>query len=319
LRKSKNLLFLKKKKQKDFYPCAAWRICMKVSISRSVGRAFETIEAFREFRRPVTATQMRRHLDYPHSSMVAVLHNLEQLGYLSYNASTHDYFPTEKLTSLASWAQPVLKGVGRLGEIVAAVARETGQTTTLACRSAFFLNVVHGCKGADPGTVEPALGIGESLTASAAGIAILSQLPQQDALKIIEQANRWAVSTGADRARPRDHLMAQLRDVQMSGVSISFSGAAAGMGAIAYPLSSKLHSTPLAMAITGRSQYIQAHAASFRQIVERHIGLHNLGGKAPWAAAAETSEEHDRPATRRATVTSYKKMANGNCLNAQRA
>lgn len=294
---------------------------MKVSISRSVGRAFETIEAFREFRRPVTATQMRRHLDYPHSSMVAVLHSLEQLGYLSYNSSTHDYFPTEKLTSLATWAQPVLKGVGKLGKVMVAVARETGHTTTLSCRSGFFLNTVHGCKGAHPGTVEPALGIGESLTRSAAGIAILSQLRQQDVLEIIGQTNRWAVSTGADRVRSRDHVMAQVRDVQMCGVSISFGGA--GTGAIAYPLSSKFHSTPLAMAITGRSQYIQAYAVTFRQIVEHYIGLHNLGDTAPWPAAAETREEHDRPAARRGTAAKpraaapYKKLANGRCLNAQ--
>jgi DNA-binding IclR family transcriptional regulator len=296
---------------------------MKVSISRSVARAFETIEAFREFRKPVTATQMRRHLDYPHSSMVAVLHNLEQLGYLSYNPSTHDYFPTEKLTSLASWAQPVLRGVGRLGEVVAAVARETGQTTTLACRSAFFLNTVHGCKGADPGTVEPTLGIGESLTRSAAGIAILSQLPQQDVLKIIEQTNRWAVNTGADRARPRDHVIAQVRDVQMSGVSISYTGAAAGMGAMAYPLSSQLHHTPLAMSVTGRSHSIQAHAVTFRQIVEHYLGQLNLGDKAPRSAPVETREEPDRPAARRSAsaqsgaTTPYTKMTNVQCLNAQ--
>jgi len=267
---------------------------MKVSISKSVARAFEAIELFRDLRKPVTATEMRRHLDCPHSSMVAVLHNLADLGYLSYAPETRYYFPTEKLTSLATWAQPILRGSGRLKELAAAVALETGQTTAISCRNSLFLNIVHVRKGihASAKIVEP--GIGISLCRSIPGLAILSQMSDEDIEKLVEQTNKWALHAKADQARPPQQVVEQVREVRSLGVSIGYNWSIEGTGAIAFPLISPFDGTHLAISVTGETQRIRANAQRYRQILEHYLKQHSLGGVEQWARFVAPNEEQAR-------------------------
>ena len=267
---------------------------MDVSISKSVARAFEVIELFRELRRPASATEIRRLLDYPHSSMVAVLHNLADLGYLSYHPSTRLYFPSQKLSSLASWLQPVLKGSGRLRELTSAISDVTGQTTVISCRNAFFLNIVHAQKGSHPSAKELSPGIGITLCRSIPGLAILSLLPDAEIIKLVEQTNKWSGHVKADQARPVQQVLDQVNEVRESGVSVGYNWSLAGTGAIAYPLISPLDGMPLALSVTGDTQRIKANADRYRLIIEHYLQQRATGGTAPWARFVPPQEQEAR-------------------------
>ncbi len=267
---------------------------MDVSISKSVGRAFEVIELFREIRKPATATEIRRRLDYPHSSTVAVLHNLADLGYLSYDPATRLYFPSQKLSSLAAWVQPVLKGSGRLRELASAIADLTGQTTAISCRNSLFLNIVHARKGSHTSAREVSPGIGVSLCRSIPGLAILSLMPDAEVLKLIEQTNRWAQHAKANQAPPAQQVLEQVQEVRASGVSIGYNWSIAGRGAIAYPLISPLDGMPLALSVTGDTQRIKTNVTRYRQIIEHYLAQHANGGATPWTRFVPPQDEEVR-------------------------
>ena len=172
---------------------------MKVSISRSVGRAFEVMEVFRRTRRPATATEIRQEMACPHSSVVAVLHNLVDLGYLSYNGPSHLYFPTGKLSALGTWVQPALKGSGRLRSIADAIAQETGHSTAITCRSNIFVNIIYAKRGHHAQAEQLTTCIGVPLARSIPGIAILSQMTDEDIQDTVQKIAVWSAKARADQ------------------------------------------------------------------------------------------------------------------------
>jgi DNA-binding IclR family transcriptional regulator len=264
---------------------------MNVSISKSVARAFEVIELFRVIRKPATATELRRRLNYPHSSMVAVLHNLADLGYLSYDSSTRLYFPTTKLSSMATWVQPILKGSGRLGELVATVAADAGHTATISCRNSLFLNIVHVRKGSSPHACECPSGVGITLCRSTPGLAIVSQMTDPEIEKLVAQTARWATHAKADQARPLTEVMAQVEEIRRGEAAIGYDCALVGVGAIAYPLHSPFEKMPLAISVTGETHRIKANAARIRAVLEYYLGQHAAGGTEIWKRFVPAKDE----------------------------
>jgi DNA-binding IclR family transcriptional regulator len=264
---------------------------MNVSISKSVARAFEVIELFREIRKPASATELRRKLDYPHSSMVAVLHNLADLGYLSYDSATRLYFPTAKLSSMTTWVQPILKGSGRLGELAAAVAADAGHTTAISCRNSLFLNIVHVRKGSSPHATEFPSGVGITLCRSIPGLAIVSQMADSEIAQLVTQTTHWAAYAKADQARPLAQVMAQVNEIRRTGASIGYDCALVGVGAIAYPLVSPFEKMPLSISVTGETHRIKANAGRIRAVMEHYLRQHANGGAEAWARFVTAKDE----------------------------
>lgn len=93
-------------------------IMIKVSISRSVGRAFAVLELFRDQQKSARATQISRSLDAPHSSVVAVLQNLRELGFLSFDETNMTYFPNAKLRDLTTSLRPPSRNPGQLSGLM---------------------------------------------------------------------------------------------------------------------------------------------------------------------------------------------------------
>jgi DNA-binding IclR family transcriptional regulator len=181
---------------------------MKVSISRSVGRAFAVMEAFRQTKRPATATDISRKLGCPHSSTVAVLYNLSELGYLSHDPRAGLFFPTTKLFDLGSWMNPAQRGGGSFGGLVDRVARDTGHTTVLSSRVSLFINTV----ATRPGNYQasgPSRTIGAALASSIAGLTILAQMDDDEVTGILRDTLLWLREAGAkpiDAGRIRDTI-----------------------------------------------------------------------------------------------------------------
>jgi DNA-binding IclR family transcriptional regulator len=170
---------------------------MKVSISRSVGRTFAIIEIFKQIRQPASATQLRRLLEAPHSSVVAVLQNLLDLGYLSFDPSDMTYFPTTKLLDLTGWLRQAPADHGRLGALAELVSRDTRHMTALSCRVSLFVNTIVLRAGRFPAVTGPARGVGAALTASMPGLAILAQLDDAEVHGILRDTEAWLKEAGA--------------------------------------------------------------------------------------------------------------------------
>jgi len=170
---------------------------MKVSISRSVGRAFAVMELFRERREPASATELSRRLDAPHSSVVAVLHNLRELGYLRFDRADMTYFPTAKLLDLAGWLRPAAPDLGRLCACAERVAHDTGHLTALSSRVSLFVNTVMLREGRFATVSGPAKAVGAALVTSVTGLVILAQMEDQDVRGILRETETWLRDAGA--------------------------------------------------------------------------------------------------------------------------
>jgi DNA-binding IclR family transcriptional regulator len=250
---------------------------MKVSISKSVARAFEVLEIFKEWRRPASATDIRKHLGYPHSSVVAVLHNMVEVGYLSYDPVKRVYFPTHKLYRLGSWVQTGLIESSSFHDLAAAIALSAGETTAITGRSFIFLNILHVQKGDHPGAAQTPCGIGSTVFRSTPGLAVVSQMKDEDIQKLVRYANHWSKKTKAELASDVDEVMANVLKIRRDGFSAGFDCWLKGVGAIAYPLASPFDGTPLAISVTGPTARIRAAESSIHSVVETYLGLHNHG------------------------------------------
>ena len=255
---------------------------MKVSISRSVGRAFEVMEVFKKTRRPATATEIRQELGCPHSSVVAVLHNLVDLGYLSYNEPSHLYFPTGKLSALGTWVQPALKGSGRLRHIADAIAMETGHSTAITCRNTLFLNIIYVRRGHHPQAEQISPCIGVPLSRSIPGIAILSQMTDEEIEQTFNKTAIWAIKARAEQAGDLGELMRMVRVAREKTAAIAYDWSFPGTGAIAVPLISPFDNGCMAVATTGPTKLIRARAEEIRQIITHYVRLQEEDAPRPW-------------------------------------
>ena len=286
---------------------------MKVSISRSVGRAFEVMEVFKETRRPSTATEIRQKLGCPHSSVVAVLHNLVELGYLSYNESAHRYFPTGKLSSLGTWVQPVLKGSGKIRYIADAIALETGHSTAIACRNSFFLNIVYVRRGHNPQSEQFSAGIGVSLARSIPGIAILAQMTDDEVRETVQKINQWSKKARAEQQSDLDEVLAAVHTARERGAAVGFDWSFEGTGAVAVPLRSPFDNNLLTISTTGPTRLIKPRAQEIQDVIGHYVKLYENGAPQPWPrsdskpgtrppASCLADENRTGPQTRRKAV-----------------
>jgi DNA-binding IclR family transcriptional regulator len=181
---------------------------MKVSISRSVGRAFAVLEAFQQTRRPATATDLSRKLGTPHSSTVAVLYNLVELGYLSHDARDGLFFPTRKMLDLGSWMAPAPRSGNNFSWLVDRVARDTGHTAVLSSRVSLFIQPIATRRGNYPAT-GPSKTVGAALANSIPGLTILAQMEDDEVNTILRDTSVWLKEAGAkpiDPVRTRDTI-----------------------------------------------------------------------------------------------------------------
>jgi DNA-binding IclR family transcriptional regulator len=270
---------------------------MKVSISKSVGRAFEVLEAFRETRKPASATDIRKHLGYPHSSVVAVLHNLVDVGYLSYDPVRRLYFPTHKLYKMAAWLRTGLIESSSFHDLAAAIALGSGETAAITGRSFIFLNIIHVQKGDHPGAAQTPCGIGSTLFRSTPGLVVVSQMKDEEIARLVRYANHWSKKTKAELGSDLDQVMDDVTKIREDGYGAGFDCWLPGIGAIAYPLSSPFNGTPLAISVTGPTARIRAEAEAIHAVLETYLDLHDAGATS--FPRMRTPRERDGRATPR--------------------
>jgi DNA-binding IclR family transcriptional regulator len=236
---------------------------MKVSISRSVGRAFAVLEAFQQTRRPATATDLSRKLGTPHSSTVAVLYNLVELGYLTHDPRDGLFFPTKKLLDLASWMATTPRTGHDFGWLVDRVARDTGHTAVLSSRVSLFIQPMATRRGNYPAS-GPSKTVGGALANSIPGITILAQMEDDDVNTILRDTSLWLKEAGAkpiDPCRTRDTIESVRQRGFLSGVhpqcdstEIIACGMAAPSGA---PMSLAVH-VPTILSRTAKTEAREA-------------------------------------------------------------
>jgi len=241
---------------------------MKVSVSKSVARAFAIMEQFQQTRQPATATSIRRRLNCPHSSAVAVLYNLAELGYLSHDREAGLFFPTSKLWGMAEWLRPALRGPAKLGTLVDLVARDTGWTTALHSRVSLFTNTLVTRLGDNAAAPAPPAGVGAALALSAPGLAILSRMDDETMHAVLRGTTSWLSEAGASTRLDIAKTVATVAAARRRGFVVGPDRTRRTIQVVAYPLTSPFDRSPMAIAVSVPSSLSPSQLAAVRGSIE---------------------------------------------------
>jgi DNA-binding IclR family transcriptional regulator len=242
---------------------------MASSISKSVARAFEVLECFKETRAPFTASEITRRLNYPHSSGVAVLKVLTELGYLTYDRIKRTYFPAQKLHRLGIWVQSALIGSSGLTDTAQAICQETGETTAITSRSFIFNHIIHVQKPQRPLAIDLPVGVGIALCNSIVGRVILSQMTDKEIERIYRFTTFWAKKQKTQPVPPFEDVTRAVAFVRKNNYLAGYDQWLEGVGAIAYPLKAPFEGYPLAIGVSGPTPRIRASEANLRRTIAR--------------------------------------------------
>ena len=246
---------------------------MTTSISKSVARAFEVLECFRDARTPFSATELRKRLGHPHSSVVAVLKNLTEIGYLSYDSIKRTYFPTQKLQRLGTWVQTALLGTSGFQDLADAVSLATNETASLITRSFIFNHIFYVKRSEHPLAHHLPVGIGITLCNSVVGRVVLSQMTDAEIERIYKYSVHWSRSQHTEAMRPFDEIEKAVNSVRKNGYLIGYDVWLKGIGAVAYALKAPFDGFPLAVSVSGPTARIKTMEKSIRKSVERCLSL----------------------------------------------
>jgi DNA-binding IclR family transcriptional regulator len=243
------------------------------SVVKSAARALDVFELFRRKRRALSAAEIGKALNYPKSSANALLKSLTAQGYLVLNARTMHYFPSLNVTRLGDWIPRAILVSGRVLEILEDVHAVTQETVTLSVSSdlaVIFLKVIPGTY---PLSLQMREGFVTPLFTTAVGMAILSQMADEDVDDLIQRAN-FRSRRREDRVDAQG-LRRYIVETRERGFAVRYDAVLPDTGAIGVPCRSDVDGFPMAIGVAGLSSRIRRHEKSiFRDVracMARHL------------------------------------------------
>ena len=191
---------------------------LTLSVVKSAARVLEVLEFFSTTQRPASVTDVVKALELPQSSASMLLRSLVVLGYLEYLAETRRFRPTLRATLLGDWIAPSLFE-GPVTERLAALQRTTGETVLLGRRQGADLQYAFAVQPDSNVQLLLRPGLKRPMSRTALGRALLSQMPEASARRIIRRNN-------ADAERPEHRVdeaqaVQQLREIRRTGLAES--------------------------------------------------------------------------------------------------
>lgn len=222
---------------------------------KSATRAIEILEYFKLSQQPRSMSQIANDLKYPQSSTTVMLKTLVNLGYLNFDRSTRNYFPTPKLTSLGDWIPRVLFGSGQMIDALNDLHAATGEGVFLGTKNDIYLQYtrtkesIHALRfHIDEGYMRP-------VTLSAAGWALLSTLPEDKVDNVVRRAN-IATENTAQRTTSQE-VLARIAEINQRGYAYSENLPFEGGATLAILLTDTAQGQPVTLALGGVTERIK--------------------------------------------------------------
>jgi DNA-binding IclR family transcriptional regulator len=239
---------------------------------KSAGRVLEVLELLSNVRKPLSASEIGRLLNYPKSSTNVLLKYLTNLGYLSFDPNTLYYFPSLRVTSLGAWIPAALYGMGDAASLLQEVHDVTGETVTLSMRSGQAMRFIRVLPGSffialkmDEGTVAPLFG-------TSVGSAFLATRTPAEVERLAETARAAARTRVARQAI--EQTLASLPQVRSSGYSVTFASLFPDTGAVSMPLPPASDGNVLVLGVGGLSERIRRNERAIVRAMRTAVTTH---------------------------------------------
>jgi len=239
---------------------------------KSAGRVLEVLELLGNVRKPLSASEIGRLLDYPKSSTNVLLKCLTSLGYLSFDPDTMHYFPSLRVTSRGAWIPAAMYGMGDAASMLQEVHDVTGETVTLSMRagqSMRFIRVLPGkffiALKMDEGTLAPLFG-------SSVGAAWLATRPEGEIERLAESARSMARTRQTRTAI--DQALAAIPQIRAIGYSVAYASLFPDTGAVSMPMPAATDGAVLVLGVGGLSERIRRNEKAIARIMRNAITTH---------------------------------------------
>ncbi len=239
---------------------------------KSAGRVLEVLELLGNVRKPLSASEIGRLLDYPKSSTNVLLKYLTNLGYLSLDPDTMHYLPSLRVTSLGAWIPAALYGMGDAASMLQEVHDVTGETVTLSMRAGQAMRFIRVLPGSffialkmDEGTVAPLFG-------TSVGAAFLATRPPAEVERLAESARGMARTRVVRQAI--DRTLESLPQVRSTGYSVTFASLFPDTGAISMALPPASDGNVLVLGVGGLSDRIRRNERTIARAIRSAITTH---------------------------------------------
>jgi DNA-binding IclR family transcriptional regulator len=239
---------------------------------KSAGRVLEVLELLGNVRKPLSASEIGRLLDYPKSSTNVLLKCLTSLGYLSFDPDTMHYFPSLRVTSLGAWIPAAMYGMGDAASMLQEVHDVTGETVTLSMRSGQSMRFIRVLPGKffialkmDEGTLAPLFG-------SSVGAAWLATRPEAEIERLAESARSMARTRQTRTAI--DQAIAAIPQIRACGYSVAYASLFPDTGAVSMPMPPATDGAVLVLGVGGLSERIRRNEKAIARIMRNAITTH---------------------------------------------
>lgn len=236
---------------------------------KSAARALQLLEFFDDIKRPATVVEITETLKYPQSSASALLGTLVQLGYLTYNAKTHHYLPSNRVTLLGHWINPNLITDGAMLRMMSEISRRTDDAVMLVTRRNLFAQYIHVIQANNKVRLHLTLGTLLPLAASSSGYTLLSTYPDAEVRKIVNRVNAEAPANGKRVNVPE--LMDILAEIRRRGYCFKTGITTRGGGTVSIPLPVDPGQPPMAVGIGGVAEVMASRLEFLVSVLREEI------------------------------------------------
>jgi DNA-binding IclR family transcriptional regulator len=235
------------------------------TVVKSAGRVLQVLEFFACVRRSATLAEISKALSYPLSSTSALLRSLVSLGYVSFDRQARSYCPSIRIPLLGSWIDSGLSQDGGLAELMNELSCASQQLVVLAMRNGLSAQYIYVVP--PPSTLLPCAtpGTARSIAKSAAGLVMLSQLPEFEVRKLVRRLN--AETPRGDSLVDMTALLARLEEVRSRGYAVVVGEIAPEHALLAAPLPLPYMGAPLVVAFGGPAPQILARQACLAAVI----------------------------------------------------
>jgi DNA-binding IclR family transcriptional regulator len=239
---------------------------------KSAGRVLEVLELLGNVRKPLSASEIGRLLDYPKSSTNVLLKCLTNLGYLSFDPDTMHYFPSLRVTSLGAWIPAAMYGMGDAASMLQELHDVSGETITLSMRTGQAMRFIRVLPGKffialkmDEGTLAPLFG-------SSVGAAWLATRPAAEVERLAEIARPMARTRQTRQAI--DGTLDSMPQVRAMGYAVAYASLFPDTGAVSMALPPASDGSVLVLAVGGLSDRIRRNEKALARLMRGAITRH---------------------------------------------
>jgi len=242
---------------------------MKRRLVKSTMRTFEVLELFAEERRPLRLQEVYNALQYPQSSAVNLLKSMVLMGYLNYNRTTREYFPTPMVSNLGSWISGYLHAGGAYRRLAELVQKETDETVAIAAQNDLFVQYHILLTPSHEFQLAPPPGTMRMMVDSSSGLAMMAKMPDQDIDRLCRYTSYYELKQGSSVSF---HEVKQRVDwVRHAGYSFVTNSPVDEVSSISMPLGTDPHGVLQAIGVGGLAERISRNAHNIVSIMRDAI------------------------------------------------